>query len=77
MARPAEIRIVNLAGLTQGVALVTFPAVSTILTSPKYYGLSASQYGLIFVPQVVLAISARPLSASYAKLRGRQGAWIA
>jgi len=58
VARPAEIRIVNLAGLTQGVALVTFPAVSTILTSPKYYGLSASQYGLIFVPQVVLAISA-------------------
>jgi len=45
------------AGLVQGLALVSFPAASSILVSPTGYDLSTTQYGLMFVPQVVLAIT--------------------
>lgn len=45
------------AGLVQGLALVSFPAASSILTSPTGYDLSTTQYGLMFVPQVILAIT--------------------
>jgi fucose permease len=44
-------------GLVQGLALVSFPAASSILLSPTGYDLSTTQYGLMFVPQVVLAIT--------------------
>ena len=53
-----EVAVVYAAGLVQGVALVTFPAASSILTSSTYYGLSSTQYGALFVPQAVLAIVA-------------------
>ena len=42
MASNAEYRVVNLAGLVQGITLVTFPAASTILTDPTEYDLSNS-----------------------------------
>jgi fucose permease len=54
-------------GLFQGLSLVAFPAAATILTSPSGYNLSKSQYGVLFVPQVVMAIlgsSALPTLAS-------------
>jgi fucose permease len=66
MATRAESRAVNVAGLVQGIVLVTFPAASTIFTSPKFYGLSSSQYGDMFLPQVVLAIAAALLGARLA-----------
>ncbi len=47
----------------QGVALVTFPAASTIFTAQGSYNLSRSEYGLMFVPQVVTAIAASLLGA--------------
>jgi MFS family permease len=53
--------VVNAAGLVQGIALVTFPAASTIFTSS--YGLSRSQYGVLFVPQMVTAIVTSLLGA--------------
>ncbi len=34
MASRAESRVVNLAGLVQGITLVTFPAASSIFTDP-------------------------------------------
>jgi MFS family permease len=43
-------------GLFQGLSLVAFPAAATILTSATGYNLSKSQYGVLFVPQVVMAI---------------------
>ena len=49
--------MVNLAGLVQGIVLVTFPAAITIFTSGYYDGLSSSHYGAMFLPQVVLAIT--------------------
>src|SRR5262252_464442 len=64
MATKAEIRTVYAAGLVQGIALVTFPAASTIFTSPSQYGLSNTQYGSLFLPQVVTAITTSVLSGS-------------
>jgi MFS family permease len=66
MATRAESRAINLAGLVQGIVLVTFPAASTIFTSPKFYGLSSAQYGDMFLPQVVLAIAGSLLGARLA-----------
>jgi MFS family permease len=67
MATRAERRAVNVAGLVQGIVLVTFPAASTIFTSRKFYGLSSAQYGDMFLPQVVLAIAAALLGARVAR----------
>jgi len=64
MATKSESNVVYVAGLVQGVALVTFPAASTIFTSPSYYGLSNTRYGAMFLPQVVLAIIASIAGAS-------------
>jgi MFS family permease len=59
----AEVATVNVAGLVQGIALVTFPAASTIFTARGSYDLSSSQYGLMFVPQVITAVTAALLGA--------------
>ncbi len=69
MAKRSEISLVYLAGLVQGVALVTFPAASSIFTSPhpQGYGFSSSQYGAMFLPQVVLAILASSLAPALAR----------
>jgi MFS family permease len=58
MADRREIVAVYGAGLVQGVSLVAFPAASSILTSPDYYGLSSTAYGALFLPQAVAAIGA-------------------
>jgi hypothetical protein len=64
MATRAETSVVYAAGVVQGIALVTFPAASTILTDPAEYDLSSTQYGTLFLPQVVTAITAALLSMS-------------
>jgi fucose permease len=66
MAQRSEVALVYATGLVQGLALVTFPAASSIFTSPAGYGFSASRYGLMFVPQVILAILASSLGPSLA-----------
>ena len=70
MATQTERRVVYAAGMVQGIALVTFPAASTILTDPTEYDLSSTQYGTLFLPQVITAITAALLSSS---LGGRIG----
>jgi fucose permease len=67
MASKTEQTVVNVAGLVQGIVLVTFPAASTIFTSKSEYGLSDSQYGIMFLPQVALAIVASLLGARLAR----------
>jgi predicted MFS family arabinose efflux permease len=62
-ASGAESATVNACGLVQGIALVTFPAASMILTAPASYDLSSSQYGVLFVPQVSSAIAASLVGA--------------
>jgi MFS transporter, FHS family, glucose/mannose:H+ symporter len=56
MKRPTGLSLIYSAGVAQGVALVAFPAASAIFTSPQGYGFSATRYGLMFLPQVVMAI---------------------
>ena len=70
MATTTETSVVYAAGIVQGIALVTFPAASTILTDPAEYDLSTTQYGTLFLPQVVTAIAAALLGAG---LSGRFG----
>ncbi len=66
----AEVGVVYAAGLAQGLALVTFPAVSSILTDPANYALSSSAYGALFLPQAVAAVAA---SLAGARLTDRVG----
>ena len=70
MTARSEVAVVYAAGLAQGLALVTFPAVSSILTSPSGYGLSSSAYGALFLPQAIAAVTA---SLAGARLTGRLG----
>lgn len=59
--------------MLQGLALVTFPAASTIFASPAGFNLSSTQYGAMFIPQVVLAILASLFGSDLARrfsLRG-------
>jgi MFS family permease len=77
MATKAENRVVNLAGLVQGIVLVTFPAAGTIFTSRRFYGLSGSQYGAMFVPMVVLAIATSLLGARLARRITAKGVYLA
>jgi fucose permease len=68
-----EIGLLYLGGVVQGLALVTFPAASTIFTSPTSFALSNTQYGAMFIPQVVLAILASAFGSRLARrleLRG-------
>ncbi|GAB3394174.1 hypothetical protein GCM10027568_24310 [Humibacter soli] len=55
------------AGLAQGLALVCFPAAASVLTSSSGYALSATQYGFMFAPQVILAITAAALTPVLAR----------
>jgi fucose permease len=70
MAAKPETVVVYLAGMVQGIVLVTFPAASTIFTDPDEYDLSNTQYGALFLPQVITAISASLLGS---RVAGRVG----
>jgi hypothetical protein len=47
---------------------VTFPAASKVLTDPAEYDLSSTQYGTLFLPQVVTAITAALLGGGLLQL---------
>ena len=75
-SRRADVAIVYLAGLAQGLALVTFPALSAIFTDPGGYGLTSSEYGGLFVPQVVLAIGGSSLGPRAARRHGLKPVFV-
>ncbi|HEY4190797.1 MAG TPA: MFS transporter [Candidatus Limnocylindrales bacterium] len=77
MAGRAEVVAVYGAGLIQGVALVTFPAASSILTSPSYYGLTNTAYGTLFLPQAIAAISAALAGARLTRRSGVKQVFLA
>jgi len=77
MATKAETNAVYAAGLVQGIALVTFPAASTIFTSPSQYGLSNTQYGSMFLPQVVTAVTSSLLGGKLAQRFGTKRVFLA
>ena len=65
-----EIGLLYCAGVVQGLALVTFPAASMIFTEPSGFALSSTQYGAMFIPQVVLAIIASAFGSRLARRFG-------
>lgn len=65
-----EIGLLYVIGVVQGLALVTFPAASAIFTNPGGFALSGTQYGAMFIPQVVLAILTAALGGSLARRLG-------
>lgn len=77
MASQSETTAVFTAAVIQGVALVTFPAASTIFTSPDYYNLSGTAYGEMFVPQAVTAIAASLLGATLSRRLGVKRIYLA
>jgi fucose permease len=77
VATHVEKRTVYAAGLVQGIALVTFPAASTIFTAPGAYDLSSSQYGAMFVPQVIMAVSTSLLGTTLAGRYGYKRVYLA
>jgi MFS transporter, FHS family, glucose/mannose:H+ symporter len=66
-ASRTEIGVVYSAAVVQGLALVTFPAASSIFTSPDGFGFDSTRYGTMFVPQVVLAILSSGLAPKLAR----------
>jgi MFS family permease len=66
MATRGDAAVVKAAALVQGIALVTFPAASTVFTDPSEYDLSTTAYGAMFVPQAIAAISGSFLGARWA-----------
>jgi fucose permease len=76
MASTLEKRTVNAAALVQGITLVTFPAASTIFIASDAYHLSNSQYGAMFVPQVILAVAASLLGAALARRIGGKEVYL-
>jgi MFS family permease len=65
------------AGVAQGIALVTFPAAGAIFTSPQHYGLSSTQYGMLFVPQALMAIISSLLGPTLARSLGAKNVFLA
>ena len=66
-ASRTEIGLVYLAAVVQGLALVTFPAASSIFTSPDGFGFDSTRYGALFLPQVLLAILASAFAPRLAR----------
>lgn len=58
------------AGILQGIALVAFPAASTILTDPNTYHFTNTEYGSLFIPQALLSILAAFLNSVFCKFFG-------
>jgi MFS family permease len=77
MATKSESTVVYLAGAVQGIALVTFPAASSIFIERDGYDLSTAQYGAMFVPQVIAAITASLLGARAARRHGAKPILVA
>jgi MFS family permease len=70
MASRTEIGVVYFAAVVQGLALVTFPAASSIFTSPDGFGFDSTRYGTMFLPQVALAVLASALAPKLARRWG-------
>jgi MFS transporter, FHS family, glucose/mannose:H+ symporter len=70
VAAPAsrtEIGVVYFAGMVQGLALVTFPAASSVFTRADGFGFDSTRYGAMFLPQVIMAVLASGLAPLLAR----------
>jgi MFS family permease len=76
MAQRSEVAAIYTTGIVQGLALVAFPAASTVFTSPQHYDLSSAAYGAIFVPQAITAISSSLLGAGLTRALGAKRVYL-
>jgi MFS family permease len=76
MAQRNEIAAIYVAGVIQGVALVTFPAASAVFTSASAYDLSSTEYGAMFVPQAIMAIGSSLLGAGLTRSLGAKRVYL-
>jgi MFS family permease len=76
MAQRREIVTVYVAGVIQGVALVTFPAASGVFTGAGDYGLSSTEYGGMFVPQAIMAVVSSLLGAGWTSRLGAKRIYL-
>ena len=76
MAQRNEIAAIYVAGVIQGVALVTFPAAGAVFTSADAYGLSSTEYGAMFVPQAITAIGSALLGAGLTRSLGAKRVYL-
>jgi len=65
-----NVTVVYFAGLLQGLALVSFPATSSIFTNAQKFNLSSAEYGGLFIPQAILSIIVSLLSTKLTRLKG-------
>ena len=70
MTRRLEILSVYLTGFLQGLVLVVVPSAGLVFTGPNGFDFSSSEYGALFIPQVLGAIVACLLGPSLAKQWG-------
>ena len=54
--RARKIISVYLSAFLVGISLVLYPAAGNLFTSADFHGFTSSQYGSIYIPQIVLAI---------------------
>jgi MFS family permease len=76
LAQRNEIAAIYVAGVIQGVALVTFPAASAVFTSASAYDLSSTEYGAMFVPQAIMAIGSSLLGAGLTRSFGAKRVYL-
>jgi MFS family permease len=76
LAQRNEIAAIYVAGVIQGVALVTFPAAGAVFTSASGYGLSSTEYGAMFVPQAITAIGSALLGAGLTRSLGAKRVYL-
>jgi len=65
-----RIFLLYLLGILQGIAFVTVPAASNILTDPSYQNLSANEYGSLFLPMFIAAVLFAGFGGTFAKKFG-------
>jgi MFS family permease len=76
MPAKRESEVVKVAAVVQGIALVTFPAASGVFTSSSEYGLTATAYGAMFIPQAVTAVAAALGGAAWARRVGTRQVYL-
>ena len=75
--RRIETALLYVTAVVQGLALVTFPAASAVFTDPQGFGFTSTQYGTMFLPQVLMAILASSLASRLAGSHGLKGVLLA
>lgn len=66
-----------LIGLLQGIAIVLYPSAGNLLTNLDYHDLSASDYGAIFLPQIIGAILASLIGGGLGAKLGLKTVYLA